>query len=43
MANLPALQEGAAGTPIQATGVADEHNRFLVPVLPLLVEHLHHV
>jgi hypothetical protein len=41
MADLPLVQEGAAGTQIQAAGVADEHNGILVPALPLSVEHLH--
>ena len=43
MADMPFLQEGAAGTQIQAAGMADEYNGVLVPALPLFVEHLYHV
>jgi len=43
MADMPFVQEGTAGTQIQAAWMADEHNGFLVPALPVFVEHLHHV
>jgi hypothetical protein len=43
MADLPALQKGVAGIEIQAAGMAYELHGFLVPALPLLIEHLHHV
>jgi hypothetical protein len=39
----PSLQKGTAGTRIQAARLPDEHNPFLVPVLPLLIEQPHHV
>jgi hypothetical protein len=43
MADLPILQKGTAGAQIQAAGVVGDHNGFLVPPLPVFVEHLQHV
>lgn len=43
MADLPALQEGAAGAEIQAAWVAEQHHGVLVPLLWLSLEHFHHV
>jgi hypothetical protein len=43
MADLPTLQKGAAGSEIQAAGVAEHHHGVLVPLLPLFAEHLYHI
>jgi hypothetical protein len=43
MADLPRLQEGAARAEIQAAGMADQRDRFLVPSLPLSLEYLHYL
>jgi hypothetical protein len=39
VARLPFLQEGTAGTQVQAAGLADQHYSLLVPSLPMLAEH----
>jgi hypothetical protein len=43
MADLSALQERAEGTKIQTARMVEQHHRFLVPLLPVFIEHVHDV